>query len=162
VQINSSYEKELELHISKLEGELQEQKHSFHIPVPEDTVIVKEDYNFITGRILSYNRDLVKAMDAAGLIKETWSKPEQYSTVPGALTWIKTYVSFTIPANTKLSVVCYEVKKRMKKENYNQNFIKFSILEMPNVPNATKKTLRLTLNEVHSIKAELISKGEVF
>ena len=159
--INSVYEHELETHIHKLETELQEQKSLFHIPVPDDVVIVKEDYKFVTGRSFSYSRNLVRAMVQAGLIISTDDKVETVGTANGVI-WVKTYVSFIIPAGTKLSVVCYEVKKRKRKENWDQNFIKFSILEMPNVPRAAKKTLRLTLNEMHDMKAELISKGEVF
>jgi len=61
-----------------------------------------------------------------------------------------------------MSVFCYEVKRRKRKDKWNQNFVKFKIIDMPNVPGASKKTLRLTIKELHDIKAKLISKGEVF
>jgi len=51
VQTNShTYEKQLEEHIQNLEEELSEIKGLFHIPVPDDIVVVKEDFNFRTGQ----------------------------------------------------------------------------------------------------------------
>ena len=130
------------------------------MPIPEDIVILKEDYSFYTGSIFSYSRDLVRVMKEYNLIEDEWN--DNISLGVKGLEMLKHFVKFTIPKGTEMKVVCYEVKKRRKVESWINNWMKFNIVDMPGVPKAKGKSLRLTVTELHEMSAELVSKGAVY